>query len=213
MSGFDAKFIEKLKDKCDIVDVVSRYVHLEKRGNSFWACCPFHHEKTPSFTVNGREQFYYCFGCKKSGDVINFVMEMESVDFSDAVKILAEKAGIPLPEIREDDEKVRNEKKKKERLLALLKDAAIYYARNLRTPAAAKHVEYILQRGLKTETVAKFGIGASTDYVSLPNHLKSLGYTPDEMVDSGAVGSKDGRLYDSWDSSNEVPQYYWEKVN
>ncbi|MDY6367994.1 MAG: DNA primase [Clostridia bacterium] len=195
--NFDSKFIEKLKDKCDIVDVVSRYVHLEKRGNSFWACCPFHHEKTPSFSVNGREQYYYCFGCKKSGDVINFVMEMESLDFADAVKLLAEKAGLPLPEIKEDDEKVRAEKRKKERLLSLLKDAAIFYAHNLRKNGADKHVEYILKRGLKTETVAKFGIGASLDYTSLPAHLKSLGYTDGEMVDSGAVGSKDGRLYDS----------------
>ena len=197
MSGYNSDFIQKLKDKCDIVDVASRYLKLEKRGNNFWACCPFHHEKTPSFTINGREQFYYCFGCKKSGDVINFVMEMESLDFSDAVKLLAERAGLPLPDIKEDDDKVKAQKRYKERLLSLLKDAARFYAANLKKDQAEKHVEYILNRGVKTEYVAMFGIGASLDYSSLPAHLKSLGYTDKEMVDSGAVGSKDGRLYDS----------------
>ena len=197
MSGFNSNFIEKLKDKCDIVDVASRYLKLEKRGNNFWACCPFHHEKTPSFTINGREQFYYCFGCKKSGDVINFVMEMESLDFSDAVKLLAERVGIPLPEIKEDDEKIKAQKRYKERLLSLLKDAAKFYAGNLKKDGAQKHIEYILRRGIKTEFVAKFGIGASLDFSSLPAHLKTLGYTEKEMVDSGAAGEKDGRLYDS----------------
>lgn len=197
MSVYDTKFIEKLKDKCDIVDVASRYVRLEKRGNNFWACCPFHHEKTPSFTVNGREQFYYCFGCKKSGDVINFVMEMESIDFTAAVKLLAERAGLPLPEMKEEDEKVKEQRKHKERLLSLLKDAARFYAHNLKSDGAEKHIEYILKRGIKTEFVAKFGIGASLDFSSLPAYLKSLGYTDKEMVDSGAVGSKEGRFYDS----------------
>lgn len=197
MSGFNSDFIEKLKSRCDIVDVASRYLKLEKRGNNFWACCPFHHEKTPSFTINGREQFYYCFGCKKSGDVINFIMEIESLDFSDAVKLLAERAGIPLPEIKIDDEKVKEQKRYKERLLSLLKDAAKFYAANLKKDQAEKHIEYILKRGIKTEFVAKFGIGASLDYSSLPAHLKSLGYSDKEMTDSGAVGVKDGRLYDS----------------
>lgn len=197
MSGYDPRFIEKLKDKNDIVSVVSSYVRLEKRGNTFWACCPFHHEKTPSFTVNEREQFYYCFGCKKSGDVINFVMEMESLDFADAVKLLAEKSGVPLPETDVSDERAKELKKKKERVLALLKVAAHFYVDNLKEEGAIHHIEYILKRGISAKTVADFGIGASLDYSSLPAHLKKEGFTESEMVESGACGSKDGRLYDS----------------
>ena len=197
MSGYDPRFIEKLKDKNDIVSVVSSYVRLEKRGNTFWACCPFHHEKTPSFTVNEREQFYYCFGCKKSGDVINFVMERESIDFADAVKLLAERSGTPLPEADFNDERAKELKKKKERVLSLLKTAAHFYVDNLKKPGSEKHIEYILKRNISAKTVGEFGIGASTDFTSLPAFLKSQGFTDSEMVDSGACGSKDGRLYDS----------------
>ena len=97
MRGFDAKFLEELKTKNDIVDVVGRYVQLVQRGGNFWGKCPFHHEKTASFSVNTDGNFYYCFGCHKSGDVINFIMEIESLDFNDAVKFLAERAKMPLP--------------------------------------------------------------------------------------------------------------------
>ena len=110
MRGFDQKFIDELKLKNDIVDVVSRYVRLEQKGSSFWGKCPFHHEKTASFSVNAQGQFYYCFGCHKSGDVITFIREIESLDFSDAVKFLAERAHMPLPEINYDDEKVKEQK-------------------------------------------------------------------------------------------------------
>ena len=115
MKGFDAKFISELKNKNDIVDVVSRYVTLQNRGGNYWGRCPFHHEKTASFAVNPSGQFFYCFGCHKSGDVINFIMEMESLDFNDAVKFLAERAKMPLPEVRYDDEEIKEQKKQKER--------------------------------------------------------------------------------------------------
>ncbi len=197
MKGFDNKFIEELKAKNDIIDVVGKYVRLEQRGNNFWGKCPFHHEKTASFTVNGIEQFYYCFGCHKSGDVISFIMELESLDFSDAVKYLAERVKMPLPEVRYDDEKVKEQKKKKERVLDLLKETALFYVSNLKKEGSDKHIEYILRRGIKGETISKFGIGASLDYTSLPQYLKQKGYTYQEMVDSGAVGEKDGRYYDS----------------
>lgn len=197
MKGFDGKFIEELKAKNDIVDVVGKYVRLEQRGNNFWGKCPFHHEKTASFTVNGIEQFYYCFGCHKSGDVISFIMELESLDFSDAVKYLAERVKMPLPEVRYDDEKVKEQKRKKERVLDLLKEAALFYVSNLKKDGSEKHIEYILRRGIKGEFISKFGIGASLDFNSLPQYLKEKGFTYQEMVDSGAVGEKDGRYYDS----------------
>ena len=92
MKGFDTEFLQQLKSKIDIVDVISSYVSLEKKGMNYWACCPFHHEKTPSFSVNSVDQYYHCFGCGASGDAITFVRKMETVDFMDAVKILAERA-------------------------------------------------------------------------------------------------------------------------
>ena len=113
MRGFDNKFLDELKNKNDIVDVISRYVRLEQKGRNFWGKCPFHHEKTPSFCVNSDGQFFNCFGCHKSGDVISFIMEIESLDFMDAVKLLAERAKIPLPEVRYDDEKIKEQKKQK----------------------------------------------------------------------------------------------------
>ena len=197
MKGFDSKFLTELKLKCDIADVVGRYVHLERRGGNFWGRCPFHHEKTPSFCVNEQEQFYYCFGCHKSGDVITFVKEMESVDFSDAVKILAEKAKMPLPEVEYDDEKVKEQKRKRQRVLDLLKDAAMFYVHNLSDGKASKHIEYIYKRNLTSATVARFGLGASLDYDGLPTYLKNKGYTKEEMTASGAVGEKNGKVYDA----------------
>ena len=198
MSGFDNKFLDELKNKSDIVEVVGRYVRLEQRGGSSWGKCPFHHEKTASFAVNPTGQFFYCFGCHKSGDVITFVKEIESLDFNDAVKFLAERAGMPLPEVKYDDERTKEEKKKKERVLALLKDTAKFYIANLRGDGADKHVEYILKRKISTESIAKFAIGASLDFNSLPNYLLEKGYTYNEMLLSGAVAvSQKGGYYDA----------------
>ncbi|MBE7061064.1 MAG: DNA primase [Clostridiales bacterium] len=196
MRGFDTKFIDELKTKNDIVDVIGRYVRLEQRGSSFWGKCPFHHEKTASFAVNSTDQFFYCFGCHKSGDVLTFIMEIESLDFNDAVKFLAERAHIPLPEVRYDDEKIKEQKRFRQRLLDLLRDTALFYVGNLKSPKADKHVEYILSRKFTSETVTKFGMGASLDFDSLPKYLAQKGYTKEEMVASGACGEKDGRCFD-----------------
>lgn len=197
MRGFDAKFIDELKNKNDISDVVGKYVQLEQRGGNFWGRCPFHHEKTASFSVNASGQFYYCFGCHKSGDVISFIMEIESLDFNDAVRFLAERAKMPLPEVKYDDEKLKEQKKQKERVLDLLKDTARFYASNLKKEGADKHIEYILKRKISSEFVAKFGMGASLNFNDLPKYLKEKGYTYQEMTASGAVDVKDGRYYDS----------------
>ena len=197
MKGYGEKFLSELKNKNDIASVVSKYVRLEQRGGNLWGKCPFHHEKTASFCVNTAGQFFYCFGCHKSGDVITFVREMESLDFQDAVKLLAERAHIPLPDVQYDDSQLREQKKRKERILALLKDAARFYAANLRSEGAEKHIEYILKRKITSEYVAKFGLGASLDYYGLPRHLSKLGYTLREMVDSGAVGERGGKPYDA----------------
>ena len=197
MKGFDAKFIDELKNKNDIVDVIGRYVQLEQRGGNFWGRCPFHHEKTASFSVNPTGQFYYCFGCHKSGDVISFIMGIESLDFNDAVKLLAEKAKMALPEVKYDDEKIKEQKRRKERVYELLKDTAMFYVKNLRGKSADKHVEYILKRGISSESLTKFGIGASLNFNDLVDYLKAKGYSFQEMLDSGAVAVKDNKYYDS----------------
>ncbi|MBE5753909.1 MAG: DNA primase [Clostridiales bacterium] len=196
MKGFDVKFMDELKRKNDIIDIIGKYVRLEQRGGNFWGKCPFHHEKTASFSVNAQGQFYYCFGCRKSGDVISFIMEIESLDFNDAVKFLAERAKIPLPEVRYDDEKIRQQKKLRERLLSLLRETALFYVRTLKSEKGAPHYEYALSRKMTNETITKFGIGASPDFNSLVQHLRSLGFTNEEMVLSGAVGEKNGRYFD-----------------
>ncbi len=197
MRGFDAKFLDELKNKTDIVSLIGRYVRLEQRGGNFWGKCPFHHEKTASFSVNAAGQFYYCFGCHKSGDAISFVMEIEALDFADAVKFLAERAKMTLPEVKYDDEKIKENKRRKERLLDLLKDAARFYAHNLYKPGAEKHIEYVNKRGISRENLMRFGIGASLNFSDLPSYLKGLGYTDEEQKASGAVGVKDGRIYDA----------------
>ena len=122
--------MEELKYKTDIVEIISQYVPLQRKGGRYFACCPFHGEKTPSFCVNQDSGFYHCFGCGVSGDVIKFVMEMESMSFFDAVKYLAEKAGMQLPEIKIDPH--YTEKKERSAVLKqLMRDAARYYRNNL----------------------------------------------------------------------------------
>ncbi|MEG9430318.1 MAG: DNA primase [Christensenellaceae bacterium] len=201
MKGFNLKFLEELKSKNDIVKVIGGYVPLTRRGNSFWGKCPFHHEKTASFCVNGTDQFYYCFGCHKSGDVISFVREMESLDFADAVKFLAERAKMPMPEFNADDTAIREQKQKREKLYAVLKDAARFYAANLRSGRCPAHEDYILKRKLSAETVNKFGIGASEDYDGLVKHLYDKGYSYEDMFESGVVGKTERngqvRYYDA----------------
>ena len=196
MKGFDVKFLDELKNKNDIVEVVGRYVQLQQKGANYWGRCPFHHEKTASFSVNTAGQFFYCFGCHKSGDVISFIMEIESLDFNDAVKLLAERVKMPLPEVRYDDEKVKEQKKQKERVLELLRETALFYVKNLRSEKGGAHYEYALKRKFTPETLVKFGFGASLDFNTLPKYLKEKGYTYEEMVLAGAVGEKNGRYFD-----------------
>ena len=201
MAIFDDKFIEELKSKINIVDVVSRYCNLQRKGASnHWACCPLpgHTEKTASFTVNEPGQFYHCFGCGKSGDVIKFVQEVETLDFSEAVRFLAESIKMPLPTTsKEDEERAKQLKNKKDRLYQILRETAIFYAKNLRSPKAEHWREYLGKRGITSEMVKTFGIGASLDYDGLPKHLKSLGFYEEEMLEAGVCQrSEKGKIYD-----------------
>jgi len=197
MKGYDEKFLDELKSKNDIVSVVSSYIPLEQRGSNYWGRCPFHHEKTPSFCVNGLDNFYYCFGCHKSGDVISFIMEFENVDFGDAVKLLADRAKMPLPERSEDTEYIKKQREQKEKSLSILRETALFYVKNLRTEKAVTHLQYLASRGLDEKIINKFGIGASLDFEGLVKHLKSKGYATADMVDAGVVGHKNDRYFDA----------------
>ena len=196
LKGFNSDFIEELKQKSDIVSVISKYIPLEKKGRNFWGRCPFHHEKTPSFSVNQQNQFYHCFGCSVSGDVIKFVMEMESIEFIDAVKILCEQTSMKMPQIKVDDAAVEASKKQKERLYSLMRDCAKFYYTSLFDEENKRALNYFLNRGISKEYITKFGLGFCPDYDSSIEYLKSLGYTNDEMLASGVAAEKNGRLYD-----------------
>lgn len=196
--GFDPKYMQELKQKNDIVEVIGSYVSLNRKGNTHWACCPFHHEKTPSFAVKEDDQFYHCFGCGVSGDVVKFVREIESTDFMGAIRILAGRAKMPVPENNFDTEKAVEMKKKRDNHVKILLDSARFYLSNLYSGDAEVHLDYISRRQLAPTTVKKFGLGASLDFYSLPDYLAGKGYTREDLVDCGVLAeAKNGRLIDS----------------
>lgn len=194
--GVSSEFLELLKSKNDIVDVASKYVTLNRRGSNFWACCPFHHEKTSSFSIKQDGQFYKCFGCGESGNVINFVMKMDNVDFMTAVEILAKNAGLEMPSDTENEE-MRQKKRDRDKMFAVLKATTEFYHNNLKDHPNSAQAQYLKNRGLNAEMVEKFQIGASLNYDDLPKHLLNLGFKPQDMLMSGVVGKGDkGNLYD-----------------
>ena len=197
--GLDPEYLQQLKSKNDLVEVVGAYVPLERKGGNWWGRCPFHHEKTPSFTVHAEGQFYHCFGCGASGDVITFIREIESVDFMDAVKILAERAKMPLPEMNFDTEKTAEQKRRRDAVLQILRAAAHFYLDNINSGRADAHVQYIVDRKIAASIVRKFGLGASLDFRSLPQFLLDKGFRRDDILESGAVAlsEKNGRLIDA----------------
>lgn len=187
VAGFPDRFLEELKYKCDIVSVISQYVPLTKKGNKYFCCCPFHNEKTPSMCVNTDGQYYHCFGCGASGDVITFVMEMESVGYVDAVKLLAERAGMELPEYHGDGD-YKKKKDRQETLKALMKDAARYYHNNLVSKeAGAQAREYLAGRGLTEEICKRFGLGLSLGYDQMPGYMRRKGYSVENLRACGLV--------------------------
>ena len=194
--GFSQDWLDKLKSSNDIVTTASKYINLTKKGKTWWACCPFHFEKTASFAINEYEQYYHCFGCGASGDVIKFVEKFEALDFYDACKKLAEYAGMELPEYQLDENLLKT-KKKREKIHQVLIDTAKFYYSNLKGDNARPALEYLAKRKLDTATIKEFGIGYSTGWNELVIHLKGLGYTEEEMLDAGVVEKKDGgKLYD-----------------
>lgn len=182
---FPSSFIQELKDKNDIVDVISAYVDLKNKGGKFWACCPFHQEKSASFSVDANKQFFYCFGCHAGGDVITFISMQEHLTKFEAIEYLANKANIPMPSKVDSDAEAKKQQAKKVHF-DMHKLAARFYVQNLTKSDLAK--KYIGQRGIKVDIVKKFGIGFAPDAKDqLYKLLTSKGYTEKQMLDSGLI--------------------------
>ena len=168
--------VDEVRVRNDIVDVISSYVQLKKKGSNYFGLCPFHNEKSPSFSVNAQRQMFHCFGCGKSGNVITFIMNYENYTFPEAVKLLAERAGVTLPQI-EYSQEARERDNLKTRILEAYKEAAKYYYFQLRSESGKKAYDYFKDRGLSDETINKFGLGyAVTGRNLMYRYLKSKGY-------------------------------------
>jgi len=190
---YSDEIIEEIRSRSDIVDIINGYVSLKKRGSDYTACCPFHHEKTPSFHVNRDKQLYNCFGCQTGGNVFTFVMEYENFSFPEAVEFLAERAGVELPKSEQS-----NSDRAKDNYRLMLKEmnktAANYFYYLLTTDRGKIAREYLEDRGLSNETIKKFAIGYADIYENdLYNYLKSKGYTDNQMKDSGLVDIYEGK--------------------
>lgn len=194
--AFPQTFLDELAARNDILDVVGSYVSLQPKGGSYWGCCPFHNEKTPSFHVLQDKQYYHCFGCKKGGGVINFIMDIENLSYPDAVRFLAKRVNMPVPEDRESDgaDRLRH------RLLDLNRDAARYYYEVLQSPDGAAVQAYLNRRQIRRGIAVRFGMGAARDgWDHLLRAMTEKGYTKQELLKAGLiVQNKSGGFYDKF---------------
>ena len=189
-SRYPAAWLDELRSRSDIVQIVSGYVALNKKGRNYWGLCPFHGEKTASFSVDGEHQLYYCFGCKAGGDVIHFIMDIERLSFPEAVAELADRAHMTLPEMEKDEDYERR-RTQRERLLNANREAARFYHETLFTPAGEAALAYLRRRGLTDQVIRKFGLGASPDsWTSLSDRLREKGWKLDELVLAGLTVRK-----------------------
>ncbi len=192
---FPPSFLEELASRNPIEDVVGQYVNLKRSGANLFGLCPFHGEKTASFSVAPDKGIYYCFGCHKGGSVINFMMEIENLSYPDAVRALAKRAGMEVPE----DEQYQSRYRRQERLWALSREAARFYNKMLYAPEGKAGLDYALSRGMTQATLTRFGIGFAPDaWTSLCDAMAAKGYTREELTESGlaSVSRKNGRIYD-----------------
>ena len=193
--AFPAAFLDELVARNPIEDVVGQYVNLKRSGSNLFGLCPFHGEKTASFSVAPDKGIYYCFGCHKGGSVINFEMEIEGLRYPDAVRALAKRVGMEVPE----DEQYQSRYRQQERLWALHKEAARFFHSQLYAPVGANALQYAAGRGMPKSILTKFGIGYAPDsWTALVDWLRSKGYTDQELRDSGlvTVSRKNGNLFD-----------------
>lgn len=192
---FPPAFLDELAARNPIEEVVGQYVNLKRSGSNLFGLCPFHGEKTPSFSVAPGKGIYYCFGCHKGGGVINFEMEIEDLSYPDAVRALAQRVGMEVP----DDEEYQSRYRKQERLWALAKEAARFFVTQLYAPTGAEGLRYAQSRGMSKGTLTRFGIGFAPDsWDSLCKAMRAKGYTDEELKDAGlvSVSQKNGNIFD-----------------
>ncbi len=197
---YPEELVEEVRSKNDIVDVVSGYVRLQKKGSSHWGLCPFHNEKTPSFSVSAGKQIYHCFGCGAGGDVFGFLMNYESLTFPEAMKVLAERAGVALPEPQEGEEGRRGDKKRA-RLLEVNKEAARFFYYQLRDPRGEIGYQYLKKRELSDETMHRFGLGyAGKSGANLVQYLREKGFEDEVIKEAGlaSYSEKHGLMSQFW---------------
>ena len=197
MAGrFPSEWIDEVRDRSDIVSVVSEYVPLKRKGAKFWGLCPFHGEKTPSFSVDAERQLYYCFGCHAGGNVITFVMNMERMEFPEAVVHLAERAHMEVPERTGADPAP---KKDRDRLYAALTAAAKFYYKTLYSPQGERALQYLHGRGIRDNVIRRFGLGATAaGHTSLTQHLKEQGFSEKELTEANLALERGGRVFDTF---------------
>jgi len=200
---YSEELIEEVRMKNDIVDVISGYVRLQKKGASYFGLCPFHNEKSPSFSVSPHKQMYYCFGCGAGGNVFTFLQQYENYSFPEAIKYLADRAGVALPEI-EYSEEVRKKEGKRAQLLEINKEAAKYYYYQLRAPHGQLGYRYLAERNLSDETMKQFGLGfANKTSDDLVKYLRNKGYADALIVEAGLA---------SFDEKYGFHDKFWNRV-
>ena len=206
MAGrFPTAWMDDFYSRVDIVQVVSAYVPLKKNGSRYWGLCPFHHEKTPSFSVNGEQNLYYCFGCKAGGNVVQFVEEMEHLTYREAVEYLARQIHMPIPETQEDPDYERR-RSQRERLLDANKAAARWYHAQLWLPENQRILDYLHKRGLDDGTIRKFGLGAAPEeWDALTRALEQQGYMQEELRLAGLTIVKQETRFDMFRSRAIFP--------
>lgn len=196
---YPEELVEEIRSKNDIVDVIGSYVHLTKKGANHMACCPFHNEKTPSFSVSQQKQMFYCFGCGKGGNVFTFLMQYENYSFAEALSVLAKRANVDLPQF-EYSEEARRAADQKAKLLAVNKEAAKYYFYQLLSERGQAAMKYLKDRALTDGTIKHFGLGFSNKTADdLYKYLKNLGYEDELLRVSGLVTMEEAKgVYDKF---------------
>ncbi len=196
---YSEDLVEEVRMKNDIVEVISGYVKLQKKGSSYFGLCPFHNEKSPSFSVSPSKQMYYCFGCGAGGNVFTFVMEYENYSFPEALKLLADRVGVPLPE-EEVNEEMKRQQNLRGSILEVNKMAAKYFYYQLRSENGAQAMKYLKDRALDDETIRRFGLGYSNKYSNdLYKYLKSKGISDELLAQSGLMNVDEKRgMYDKF---------------
>ena len=198
MSRLPENFIQEVIAKNDIVDVIGSYITLKRNGANYWGLCPFHHEKTSSFSVAAHKQFFHCFGCKESGSVIQFVMKIENLDFLGAVEFLARRMNIAMPE-PEDDKEYSDRKKLREKLYEINKEAAKHFHDNLMSAEGEHARAYLKNRGIDERVATRFGLGfALNSFDNMLNHLTSKGFIQTDMIAADLARKKERGAYDTF---------------